>query len=491
MRIASDSIYSNVLRNIQKNQLDLDRLNQQISSGLQFRFPHEEPVKAVQSMQLRTDILRLDKFNENITAAKSTMEATDATLGNAVDLLQRARQLAVQAATGTLTESDRALVGLEVNQILEEMVSIGNAEFEGKFLFGGAETLDESFNENPFEVDRVGGNIVKVKYKGDTKDRFREITEGKFLSASIPGNRVFAAQNQSVTMGLTTLTSAVADDGVELGESVGVRTGKDATLDALIGANTGYFRIDGTPIYYDTRQDSLQDITDRINQANLQVKASIIGTSIGGGVTRYQMKLETTTPHQMEMVDIDRSTGTSAPDGLLDDLQIVEKTSYALTDPNQPDNIDPTAVENRVDVFQALINLRDDLDIKVGITNPDFVKRYGVDSNGDGIKDTFVGAPSAAAVAQKNIGGSSLSNLDAALDNLLVNRAVYGSRLNRLESAEGRNVDFKQNNTQLLQKVEDLDFATALTEFQQLQNVQRAAMATGARIFSLTLLDFV
>lgn len=470
MIIANDSIYSNVLKNIQRNQVELDRLNQQVSSGLAFRFPHEEPVKAVTSMQLRSDIVRLKKFNENIVDAKSTMEATDAALGSAVEILQRVRELSVQAATGTLNESDRANMALEINQLLEEMVAIGNTEFQGKFIFSGSETLNESFNESPFVVDRIGGNIVKVDYKGDRHERNREIAENRFVSMSLPGNRAFAGANQEITMGYTGVASATT------------------ALSTYIGSSSGYFRVDGKEIYYDTSVDSLQAISDRINQANLEVRSSIV--TVAGS---SRLKIETTNPHQMELLDIDRTAGTSKVDGLLDDLQIVEGNSYSLTDPNQPDNIDSSAIENHISVFQAMINLRDDMDVNIAVTNPDFVKRVGSDTNGDGVGDLLSPAALASAIAQAplRIGGSNLTNLDAALDNLLTSRSVFGARLNRLESAEGRNIDFEQNTEKLLARTEDVDMAKVLIEFQEQQNIQKAALSVGARIFSLSLLDFM
>lgn len=471
MRIATDSLYSNVLRNIQNNQTVMDRLNQQVSSGLQFRFPHEEPVKTIESMQLKTDIGRLKKFGQNIAESKSLMESTDAALSHAGDLIQRARELAIQAANGTLTESDRSLIGLEINQILEEMVQIGNTQFEGKFIFSGSETLDESFNEKPFEVDRVGTNVVKVNYKGDQHDRQREVSEGHFLSASLPGNRVFAGANQSVTMGF----NGIANDNTVFSSVAG-----------LPDSRTGYFRIDGKLIYYDTSRDSLQAIVDRINQSNIEVRADVVGI----GASR-RMRLQTTNPHQMELLDLDTSTGSSRVDGLLDDLRVVDGDNYSNSDPNFPDNIDSAAIESNVSIFQALINLRDDLDIKIGVTNPDFIKRYGADTDGDGVGDNPIGALSAISKAQVMISGSSIGNLDKSLDNLLVTRAVFGARLNRLETTEGRNVDFEQNSTQLLSRIEDVDFSKALIEFNQQQTVQQAALSTGARIFKLSLLDFL
>lgn len=492
MRIASDSIYSNVLRNIQRNQTDLDRLNQQISSGVQFRFPNEEPVKAVQSMRLRTDIEKSKKYSENISDARAIMEATDAALGNAVELLQRARELSIQAANATLTPSDRANIGFEINQVLEEMISIGNSEFNGKYIFGGSETLNGDFNEKPFEVERTGGYIMKVRYKGDTHERLREISEGLFMATNLPGNRAFAGSNHSITMGLATVTTTIQDDGVEKGVTMtgGFRTGTNATLDAVVGVNSGYFRVDGKEIYYDTEVDSLQDIADRINQANLEVQASIV-TKTASGTTSYRLKLETTNPHQMSLTDVDRIGSTGTVEGLLDDLQIVEGGDYVSTEPNHLDNTASTADEQYASVYQALINLRDDMNTDVGRMNPnmDFFNRYAEDTDNDGVLDTIT--ENSIVRAPARIGGSSLANLDSALDNVLVSRAVYGARVNRLDSTEGRNIDFEQNTTQLLQQVEDIDFAETLIQFQQLQNIQQAALSTGAKIFSLTLLDFM
>lgn len=465
MRISTDSIYSGVLRNIERNQLKLDKLNFQVSSGLQYQFAHEAPAKAVTSMRLKTDIHRLEKYNQNVGEARDLMEGTDATLDNAVQLLQRSRELALQAATGSLTESDRALIAQEINELLEEMVSIGNTQFQGKFIFSGSETLNDTFNESPFEVSRTNGYIQGVEYKGDIKERFREISEKRQVAVSFPGNKVFAAQQHTVEMadadGLASATAAL--------NTLGVPTA------------TGFFMVDGKQIYYDTSVDSLQAISDRIDQAGLAVNASIVQS---GAV--FKLRLDSTTPHQIELRDIDRSPGGRV-DGLLDDLSIVDGDNYSSSDPNYPNNIHANATNTYVDVFQTLINLRNDLDIKIGLDNTDFAARYGITTN----------PPTSAEIAQiltqapELIGTDDLRALDSSLDGIMTTRATIGARVNRLDITEERNEDMKRNTISLLRKVEDVDFAEVLVEFNQQQTLQQAALSTGARIFNLTLLDFL
>lgn len=465
MRISTDSIYSSVLRNIERNQLKLDKLNFQVSSGLQFQFAHEAPAKTVTSMRLKTDIHRLEKFNQSVGEARDTLEATDATLGNAVQLLQRSRELALQAATGSLTESDRALIAQEINELLEEMVSIGNTQFQGKFIFAGSETLNDTFNENPFVVTRSNGYIQSVQYKGDIKERFREISENRQVAISSPGNKVFAAQQHTIEMadadGLASSTAAL--------NTLGVPTA------------TGFFMVDGKKIYYDTSTDSLQAIVDRINQAGLAVSASVVQAGAA-----FKLRLDSTQAHQIELRDIDRTTGGRV-DGLLDDLSVIDGDDYSATDPNYPNNIHANATNTYVDVFQTLINLRNDLDINIGLGNTNFISRYGITNN----------PPTSAELAQiltqapDKIGTDDLRALDASLDGIMANRATIGARVNRLDVTEERNEDMKRNTTSLLRKVEDVDFAEVLVEFNQQQTLQQAALSTGARIFNLTLLDFL
>jgi flagellin-like hook-associated protein FlgL len=84
--------------------------------------------------------------------------------------MQRVRELTVQAANGTINESDRRSLGQEVDQLLQQMVGLANAQRAGRFLFGGTES-----GRPPFVIENDGGS-TRVVYQGKlrrTADRGR------------------------------------------------------------------------------------------------------------------------------------------------------------------------------------------------------------------------------------------------------------------------------------------------------------------------------
>ncbi len=67
------------------------------------------------------------------------VQVADGALGNVGDMLQRVRDLAVQAANGTLTDSQRSNLDAEVQQVLTEINATGNqTEFNGIKILSGA-----------------------------------------------------------------------------------------------------------------------------------------------------------------------------------------------------------------------------------------------------------------------------------------------------------------------------------------------------------------
>ena len=77
------------------------------------------------------------------------------------------------------------------------------------------------------------------------------------------------------------------------------------------------------------------------------------------------------------------------------------------------------------------------------------------------------------------------------MSNLLNVRADIGARTNRLESALTRQESLKARLTGLLSKVEDTDFAEAITDFTNQTNVYKAALAAGAKALQPSLLDYL
>lgn len=90
-----------------------------------------------------------------------------------------------------------------------------------------------------------------------------------------------------------------------------------------------------------------------------------------------------------------------------------------------------------------------------------------------------------------SIGSADLPALDSALSSVLNTRAEVGARINRLDSAKTRQELLQVRLTDLLGKAEDTDFAQAITEFTNAENVYKAALAAGSRAIQPSLLDYL
>jgi flagellar hook-associated protein 3 FlgL len=90
-----------------------------------------------------------------------------------------------------------------------------------------------------------------------------------------------------------------------------------------------------------------------------------------------------------------------------------------------------------------------------------------------------------------SLGSSDLAALDAAMTTLLSARTNVGGRINRLESARSRQELLLSRLTEMLSKIEDTDYASAITELTNQETVYKAALEVGSRAIQPSLLDYL
>ncbi|MFN8121892.1 MAG: flagellin [Thermoleophilia bacterium] len=141
------SIYNNVQamnahRALTVTQMDMSRSMERLSSGLRINRAADDAAGLAVSEAMRSNIRGQQVASRNAQDGVSLVQVADGALGNVGDMLQRTRDLAVQASNGTLTDSQRANLNAEVQQILTEINSVGtNTDFNGiKILSGSVST---------------------------------------------------------------------------------------------------------------------------------------------------------------------------------------------------------------------------------------------------------------------------------------------------------------------------------------------------------------
>ncbi|HHV34328.1 MAG TPA: flagellar hook-associated protein FlgL [Syntrophomonadaceae bacterium] len=178
MRITNSMLTNNLLRNMYVNLRGLERAQDRLSSRKEVRCPSDDPVRVVSSLALRSDLGEVEQFQKNFSDAQAWFEITEGALGNATDVLQRARDLAVYGATDTIPQESRQALANEVRQLQEQLVQIANTTHGGRYIFGGTCTNEAPYAEN----DQWVGNGNKIEF---------ELASGVMMQVNLPGKELF------------------------------------------------------------------------------------------------------------------------------------------------------------------------------------------------------------------------------------------------------------------------------------------------------------
>lgn len=255
MRVTNNITAQRLLANIQRNQQSVATLQEILSTGRKFRLPEQNPISYVESLNLRQELAENRRYQRNLTLSRAGMDLTESTLSTVNDSMQRARQLALQGANGSLSAGSRGAVADEIEQILSTVIQQANANFEGRFIFSGDKTLT-----TPFERFVGGDGLDAVAYRGDFGDRLIEINQGDFLAANLTGpDAFFTSLNEIKAAATVTATNLLA-------------TELAAAAPPVAG---GTFVVDGVAITYDPLTDSLESLRDKINRSVTTAEADI------------------------------------------------------------------------------------------------------------------------------------------------------------------------------------------------------------------------
>jgi len=183
MRITNRNLMSNYLSNLNNNLSNMQKIENQLSSGKEISKPSDNPYLATRIMNLNNSISQNEKYKTNIEDSQGWVDTTDAALQSVTDVLQRVRELTVQAANGTLSDTDVKSIGSEIEQNIEHIAQIGNSNYDGRYIFGGQETMKQ-----PFDV--VGGLLTNVN--GDDGRITREISKDVTMDINITAERILS-----------------------------------------------------------------------------------------------------------------------------------------------------------------------------------------------------------------------------------------------------------------------------------------------------------
>ncbi len=145
-RMGTQQMTRNFLADLEGNYRSLSDSQRQVSTGKRILTPSDDPVGIALALGLRRDQKAGEAWGRNIDDSLTWMNTTDRALDQALDVVQRARELAVQGGNGTLSAESRALIAAEVDSLKSQFVEIGNSSLGGRYIFGGTATDTPPFD---------------------------------------------------------------------------------------------------------------------------------------------------------------------------------------------------------------------------------------------------------------------------------------------------------------------------------------------------------
>jgi flagellar hook-associated protein 3 FlgL len=315
-RISSNRSINDMQYQLQKRNERLYDLNNQMGSQKRIQNLRDDPLAAAHSTRYLSRISHLDRYVKNAERVQGEYRVAEGYMQSANRILHRIREIAVQGANDTFTKADKQAMGQEINQLLNELIEIGNARHaDGTSMFAGDKTMTTPYRVLEGNVEGINGRVVtSVEYRGSVEPSKLEIGRESFVTKHFSGNEVFWAEQQQVFSRVAAQNYTVTEDT--------------------------YIEIDGHKIGL-SAGDNIHTIIAKINDTPVQVEAGL-------DPVRSSLSIATTTPHQLWLQDAPETS-------VLRDLGIIGGVG------RPPFNIAQDAVSSGGSLFDMVIYLRDRL----------------------------------------------------------------------------------------------------------------------------------
>jgi len=192
MRISSQQIFSGGINRLQDINSNLVDTQQQISTGKKVNKPSDDPVAAARILKLDQELRRVDTYQRNANLADNRLKQEESALASSVDIIQRVRELTVQAGSGSLSANDRQSISAELKERLGQLANIANTrDASGEYIFSGFQGQTPAFAK-----DGAGD----WQYQGDEGQRVLEIDDGVTVPISDHGKGIFVNVPKAVSV---------------------------------------------------------------------------------------------------------------------------------------------------------------------------------------------------------------------------------------------------------------------------------------------------
>ncbi len=149
MRVPTVTTFGSTTYQLGKITTQLNAANTAVVTGKRINTLSDDPVGLSQVLSIRSSLSNIDQLARNIATGRTWLNAGEAALGTAKDLITEAKTLSIQMVNGGVSDADRADAAEQIEGILLQMEELANTSVNGRYIFAGTRT-----DLKPFELDQ-------------------------------------------------------------------------------------------------------------------------------------------------------------------------------------------------------------------------------------------------------------------------------------------------------------------------------------------------
>ena len=467
----------NAQRNLANSQLDLNTSMQRLSSGLRINSAKDDAAGLAISDRMTSQIRGLNQAARNANDGISLAQTAEGAMQESTNILQRIRELSVQAANATNSAADRSALQAEVNQLKTEMNRIAQST-----TFNGLKVLDGTFVSQQFQVGPNANETIGFSIKS--------------MAADDLGRYFVDAKNTTARQG--TGSSVQAQATVPAANTIG---GQDITITGSKGPTTLTIPAASTAWDIATQVTNSADRTGVTATARTEVTLSgldndgVVTLTLGSGGNTATVNASVLTTDLSELATvINDQSGTTGVTATVDggELTLVQAEGKdiilgAFTHSTAATTIDVTGADGQVEPLTTGGNNSTRVAGVVEFSSQDSYT-IASDANpttGGSITDAAANAnvisgfEEVTAIDISDIMGANdaLKVVDAALNKIDSQRADLGAIQNRFESTISNLKNVAENLTAARSRIRDADIAQETSEMTKANILQQAGVS--------------
>ena len=209
LNIATDTAFLLASKSSDRNTITLNQSMERLTSGLRINSASDDAAGVAVATRINSDVQGMRMAIRNATDGQSMIDTAEGAMVEITNIMQRMRELALQSANGTNSQSDREMIQLEIDQLTEEVNRIAQStQWAGQSIFNGVRGANELATSHD-EVYQTNFQIGPTPNDNDNiQIDFKAITA---LALGIEGSGITPTVTASATnVSGTTVTPSVA-----------------------------------------------------------------------------------------------------------------------------------------------------------------------------------------------------------------------------------------------------------------------------------------